>query len=84
LSAAGGLSFKADGGRVSVRAANGEVSTRHRTLFIFGSDPTPGPGSEVMVPLKDSSQRSADPIAILGVVAQIIAATVTLVVVARR
>jgi polysaccharide export outer membrane protein len=84
LSAAGGLSFKADGGRVSVRFANGEVSTRHRTLLIFGSDPTPGPGSEVMVPLKDSSQRSTDPIAILGIVAQIIGATVTLVVVARR
>jgi protein involved in polysaccharide export with SLBB domain len=84
LSAAGGLSAKADGGRVSVRAPNGEVSTRHRTLFIFGSDPTPGPGSEVMVPLKDTSERSTDPIAILGVVAQIIGATVTLVVVARR
>ncbi len=84
LSAAGGLSFKADGGRVSVRFANGEVSTRHRTLLIFRSDPSPGPGSEVLVPLRDSSQRSADPIAILGIVAQIIAATVTLVVVARR
>jgi len=84
LSAAGGLSFKGDGGRVSVRFANGEVSTRHRTLLIFGSDPSPGPGSEVMVPLKDSSQRSTDPIAILGIVAQIIGATVTLVVVARR
>lgn len=84
LSAAGGLSFKADGGRVSVRAANGEVRTRHRTLVIFGSDPTPGPGSEVMVPLRDTSQRTVDPLALLGVVGQIIAATATLIVVARR
>jgi protein involved in polysaccharide export with SLBB domain len=84
LGAAGGLSYRADKGRVSVRAANGEVSTRHRTLLIFGSDPTPGPGSEVMVPTKDSTARGTDAIAILGVVAQIIAATVTLVVVARR
>jgi protein involved in polysaccharide export with SLBB domain len=84
LGAAGGLSYRADKGRVSVRAANGEVSTRHRTLLIFGSDPTPGPGSEVMVPMKDSTARGTDAIAILGVVAQIIAATVTLVVVARR
>jgi hypothetical protein len=37
-----------------------------------------------MVPLRDTSQRTADPIAILGIVAQIIGATVTLVVVARR
>jgi protein involved in polysaccharide export with SLBB domain len=84
LGAAGGLSYKADKGRVSVRAANGEVSTRHRTLLLFGSDPTPGPGSEVLVPAKDSTARGTDPIAILGIVAQIIAATVTLVVVARR
>jgi protein involved in polysaccharide export with SLBB domain len=84
LGAAGGLSYKGDKGRVSVRAANGEVSTRHRTLLIFGSDPTPGPGSEVFVPAKDSTARTTDPIAILGVVAQIIGATVTLVVVARR
>jgi protein involved in polysaccharide export with SLBB domain len=84
LGAAGGLSYKADKGRVSVRAANGEVSTRHRTLLIFGSDPTPGPGSEVLVPPKDSTARGTDPIAVLGIVAQIIAATVTLVVVARR
>jgi hypothetical protein len=69
---------------VSVRAANGEVSTRHRTLLIFGSDPTPGPGSEVLVPAKDSTARGTDPVAVLGIVAQIIAATVTLVVVARR
>lgn len=84
LSAAGGLTYRADKGRVSVRAANGEVSTRHRTLLIFGSDPTPGPGSEVFVPMKDSTAHSTDPIAILGVIAQIIAATVTLVVVTRR
>jgi protein involved in polysaccharide export with SLBB domain len=84
LSAAGGFSYKADKGRVSVRAANGEVRTRHHTLLIFGSDPTPGPGSEVLVPAKDSTARGTDPIAILGIVAQIIAATVTLVVVARR
>ena len=84
LSAAGGLSYKADKGRVSVRAANGEVRTRHRTLLLFGSDPTPGPGSEVLVPAKDSTAHGTDPVAVLGIVAQIIAATVTLVVVARR
>jgi hypothetical protein len=38
----------------------------------------------VFVPAKDSSARTTDPIAILGIVAQIIGATVTLVVVARR
>jgi hypothetical protein len=37
-----------------------------------------------LVPAKDSTARGTDPIAVLGIVAQIIAATVTLVVVARR
>jgi len=84
LDAAGGPSFKADGSRVSVRYANGQVRTRHRTLLLFTSDPTPGPGSEVMVPVRDTTVRKPDIVTVLGVVAQLVAATVTLVVVARK
>src|SRR5205823_7679484 len=49
IDAAGGFTFNADQGRVTVRYADGEVETRHKTL-IFRSDPAPGPGSEVSVP----------------------------------
>jgi len=58
LGAAGGPSYRADKGRVSVKYANGEVRTRHRT-FVFSSDPTPGPGSEVFVPVKDTTPNAA-------------------------
>ena len=37
LGAAGGFSYKADKGRVSVRFANGEVRTRRRSLEGFRS-----------------------------------------------
>ncbi len=52
LSAAGGFTRAAEKGQVSVHYANGEVRTRRRTLF-FHSDPTPGPGAEVIIPAKD-------------------------------
>src|SRR6185436_18315323 len=55
VNAAGGFSYKADKGRVGVRFANGEVRTRHRSLFHL-SDPKPGPGSEVMIPEKDMNK----------------------------
>jgi protein involved in polysaccharide export with SLBB domain len=49
---AGGYRNDADEGRVSVRYANGSARTRSRFLFI-SSYPTPGPGSEVLVPSRD-------------------------------
>ena len=54
---AGGFSYRAEQGQVSVRYANGEVRTRHKT-FLFASDPQPGPGSEVFVPVKDLTHRT--------------------------
>ena len=84
LSAAGGPSWRADKGKVSVRYANGEVQTRHRTLLLFRSDPTPGPGSEVLVPVRDTTARGTDPIAVLGVLAQLITATATVIIVSKR
>jgi len=84
LRAAGGTTFKADAGRISVRYANGEVRTRRSTLLIFHSDPTPGPAAVIFVPVRDTSVRKPDIVTILGVVAQLVAATVTLVVVAKK
>lgn len=77
LSGAGGLSYRADKGRVSVQYANGEVRTRHRT--VFGTrDPRPGPGSEVFVPVRDTTQ-TVNYVALFGAIAQIVASTITII-----
>ena len=84
LNAAGGVSYRGDNGRVSVHYANGEVRTRSYTLLLFGGDPRPGPGSEVVVPERDMSVRAPDIVTVLGVIAQLVAASVTLAVVLKR
>src|SRR3989441_7439074 len=83
LSAAGGFTRAAEEGQVSVRYANGEVRTRRRSLF-FSSNPAPGPGSEVLVPFKDPNAPHTDTVALVGAIAQILASTVAIIVVARR
>ncbi|MGH7529357.1 MAG: SLBB domain-containing protein [Gemmatimonadales bacterium] len=83
LSAAGGFTRLADKGHVSVRFANGEVRTKSRFLF-FSSSPTPGPGSEVVVPAKDPDEETTNYVALFGAIAQILASTVAIVVVAGR
>jgi len=82
LSAAGGFSYKADKGRVSVTYANGEVRTKQKS-FLYSSNPEPGPGSEVFVPAKDSTAHT-DWVAMAGAIAQILAATVAIIVVATQ
>jgi polysaccharide export outer membrane protein len=82
IDGAGGFTYLADKGRASVRYANGMVKTRHKFLF-FRSDPKPGPGSEVMVPLKDRSNPT-NYVALFGAIAQIVASTVAIIVVLRR
>jgi polysaccharide export outer membrane protein len=52
VAGAGGYRSDADEGRVSVRYANGQARTRSKFLF-WSSYPSPGPGSEVLVPVKD-------------------------------
>ncbi len=83
LSAAGGFTRAAEKGQVSVRYANGEVRTRRRSL-LFSSNPAPGPGSEVLVPFKDPNAPHTDTVALVGAIAQILASTVAIIVVARR
>jgi polysaccharide export outer membrane protein len=84
LSAAGGPSWRADKGKVSVRYGNGEVRTRHRVLGIFRSDPVPGPGSEVLVPVRDTTAHGADLLTVVGSLAQLITATATVIIVSKR
>ncbi len=82
ISAAGGLAANADGGRVSVRYANGDARTRRKWLFV-SSKPTPGPGSEVFVPFKPPGEGT-NAVAVLGGIAQILSSLVAIVVVFRR
>jgi protein involved in polysaccharide export with SLBB domain len=82
VSAAGGPSYRADKGRVSVRYANGEVRTRHKTL-LFSSDPTPRPGSEVFVPVRDTTQHT-NTVALVGGIAQIVGSTIALIYIIRH
>ena len=79
---AGGFSFLADERRTSVRYANGTVETRHKFLF-FRSDPAPGPGAEVTVPVKDTSHPT-DKVALFGAIAQILASTLAIVLLATK
>jgi protein involved in polysaccharide export with SLBB domain len=82
LEGAGGFSYRAEKSKVSVRYANGEVRTRRRTIF-GASDPKPGPGSEVFVPARDSTDRT-NYVALFGAIAQILASTVAIVVVVTK
>jgi polysaccharide biosynthesis/export protein len=79
INAAGGFTYKADKGRVSVRFANGEVRTRHRGLLTT-SDPKPGPGSEVSVPDKNPTPPNWIPMAsaITGILSSLVAIVVLL------
>ncbi|MBI2403523.1 MAG: SLBB domain-containing protein [Gemmatimonadetes bacterium] len=79
---AGGYSRSADKGRVSVRYANGSAATVSGFLF-FRSVPRPGPGSAVVVPAKPE-REPLNVTALLGNVAQIVAGTVAIVVIAVR
>ena len=83
LNAAGGFTRAAEKGQVAVHYANGEVRTKHRT-FIFRSSPTPGPGSEVVVPIKDPNAPRTDTVALFGAIAQILASTIAIIVVVTR
>jgi protein involved in polysaccharide export with SLBB domain len=83
LNAAGGYTRVAVKGRVSVRYANGAVRTRE-TGFLSSYNPKPGPGSEVFVPAKDPAEPKTDMVALFGAIAQILASTVAIIVVATQ
>src|SRR5213593_3125816 len=82
LDGVGGFTYQADKGRVSVKYANGDVRTRHKTLF-FSSTPTPGPGSEVFVPVRDTTGR-VNAVQLFTSIVQIIASTVTAIYVIKH
>jgi polysaccharide biosynthesis/export protein len=55
ISSAGGATAQADKKRAYVLQPNGKVQTKHRTLLLFHSDPTPQPGATVQVPRVDQN-----------------------------
>ncbi len=83
ISAAGGFTRVADRGGTSVRQPNGEVEKAGRVLLLFRTEPEPGPGAEVSVPARDPEDKT-DILALVGAIAQILASTVAIVVVATR
>jgi polysaccharide export outer membrane protein len=79
---AGGYRSDADKGRVSVRYANGSARTRSRFLF-FSSYPTPGPGSEVVVPVEPPDADN-DWVTIVGPALSAVGSIVALIIAVSR
>jgi protein involved in polysaccharide export with SLBB domain len=81
---AGGGTAKGDAGKAYVLQPNGKVESRHRTLLLMHmSVPEPQPGSVVVVPAKDPTDKR-DFVPVLAAIAQILGTVVTLVAITRR
>ena len=63
-------------------SVNGELCTR-RCALVVHSDPTPGNGLEVFVPVRDTTEKT-NHVALVGGIAQILASMVAIVVVVTR
>ena len=83
LHAAGGLGRYAVSGRVSVHYANGEVRTRHKVFLFFTKNPTPDPGSMIVVPARDPNDKT-DLVALFGSIAQALAGSLAIVLVVTK
>jgi protein involved in polysaccharide export with SLBB domain len=80
---AGGFANNAEKDKVSVRFADGTAQVKSRNLLFFTSSPTPGPGSTVTVPVQAATEPF-NTTAFLSSVAQILASSVAIVVLATR
>lgn len=83
ISAAGGYARNADQGRAYVVQPGGKVESVKRRFLLPDSEPGPLAGAVVFVPERDPSERK-DWAGLLGSLAQILASTVAIVVVATR
>ena len=83
LHAAGGLGRYAVSGRVSVHYANGEVRTRHKVFLFFTKNPTPDPGSTIVVPARDPADKT-DLVALFASIAQALAGSLAIVLVVTK
>ena len=78
IAAAGGLTQKAEGSRAYVVQPNGKVESKSRRFFFPDGDPRPRPGSVVMVPEKDPSEKR-DYTALASAAVQVAASLVAVV-----
>ena len=76
LRSAGGISILGDLSRAYVIQPNGKIESRRSFLF-FTLDPTPRPGSTVVVPPRDTTNSSAATLATVSTITQIIAGLLT-------
>ncbi|AMW05707.1 hypothetical protein GEMMAAP_14675 [Gemmatimonas phototrophica] len=83
IRAAGGPTRLADTKRAYVQQANGKVTARDRHFMVFQHTPAPTPGSRVVVPARDPSEKR-DVAQLMGTVAQVLGSLVTVVVVLSR
>ena len=81
--AAGGTTRTADAKRAYVVQANGKVETRRRYLLLIARQPTPRPGSQIVVPARDPADKR-DVMQFLGTMAQVLGSLVTIAVVLSR
>jgi polysaccharide export outer membrane protein len=83
IRAAGGGTSKSDVGRAYVTQPNGKVESRNSHLHFFKSTPTPQPGSTIVVPPVDASDRR-DYVALLTALTSILGSTVALAAILKR
>jgi polysaccharide export outer membrane protein len=83
IRAAGGTTRNADAKRAYVVQANGKVETNHRYFALIATQPKPRPGSRIIVPSRDPSDKR-DVMQFLGTLTQVIGSLVTLAVVLSR
>jgi protein involved in polysaccharide export with SLBB domain len=83
IRAAGGANAQGDAGRAYVTQGNGKVESRHRHFVLWSSRPDPLPGSTVVVPAKDPSNRR-DWVTIATVATSILGPMVTIFAILKR
>jgi hypothetical protein len=84
IRAAGGPASNADAGRAYVRQPNGKVQSREHKFLRPDVNPKPEPGSQVLVPLRNPLDKPPDFFQVAGLIAQISAAFVTLLIAVRH
>ena len=83
IRAAGGANAQGDAGRAYVTQGNGKVESRHRHFVFWSSRPDPLPGSTVVVPAKDPSNKR-DWVTIATVATSILGPMVTIFAILKR
>jgi polysaccharide biosynthesis/export protein len=84
IRSAGGLGPGGDKNRAFVTQPNGQRATVQRRFLLPDNGPVVRPGARVTVPTRDPTQGASQIPVILGVMAQVLASLVTIIVVARN